>query len=120
MGKLSQGEFLERLRERNSHYAAGEFEVLGEYAGINAPLRCRCLVCGNVWDGNPSSMLCRDSRCPKCGRAAAGKSSGESRTLTHEAFVGRAADACPDLEIVGRYASANTRLAVRCRTCGYS
>lgn len=56
MEKLSQGEFLERLRERNSHYADGEFEVLGEYAGISAPLRCRCLVCGNVWDGNPDSM----------------------------------------------------------------
>lgn len=113
MGKLSQGEFLERLRERNSHYADGEFEVLGGYAGISTPLRCRCLVCGNVWDGNPDSMLWRNSRCPKCGRAAAGKNSGESRTLTHEAFVGRAADACPDVEVVGRYAGANTRLAAR-------
>lgn len=120
MEKLSQGEFLERLRERNSHYADGEFEVLGEYAGISAPLRCRCLVCENVWDGNPDSMLHRNSRCPKCGRAAAGKSSGKSRALTHEAFVGRAADACPDIEVVGRYAGANTRLAVRCRACGYS
>lgn len=34
MGKLSHDEFLRRLRERNSHYADGEFEVLGEYAGI--------------------------------------------------------------------------------------
>ena len=120
MGKLSQDEFLARLRDRNSHYAAGEFEVLGEYAGISAPVRCRCLVCGNVWDGNPDSMLRRNSRCPRCGRAAAGKSSGKSRTLTHEKFVRRAADVCPDVEIVGRYAGANTRLAVRCRTCGYS
>ena len=120
MGKLGQGEFLERLRERNSHYADGEFELLDEYTGISTPLRCRCLVCGNVWDGNPESMLRRNSRCPKCGRAAAGKSSGKSRTLTHETFVGRADDACPELEIVGRYAGANTRLAVRCRICGYS
>lgn len=104
MTKLTHDEFLERLRERNSHYAADEFEVLGEYAGISAPLRCRCLVCGKVWDGNPDSMLRRNSRCPKCGRAAAGKSSGKSRTLTHEAFVGRAANACSDIEIIGRYA----------------
>ena len=120
MGKLSQGEFLERLREHNSHYTDGEFEVLGEYTGISIPLRCRCLVCGNIWDGNPDSMLRRNSRCPKCGRTAAGKSSGKSRTLTHEAFAGRAAVACPDLEIVGRYVGANTKLTVRCRTCGYS
>ena len=120
MGKLSHDEFLARLRYHNSHYADGEFDVLGEYAGISAPLRCRCLVCGNVWVGNPDSMLRRNSRCPKCGRAAAGKSSGKSRTLTHGAFVGRAVDACPDIEIIGRYAGANTRLAVRCRTCGYS
>ncbi|WP_432315891.1 hypothetical protein [Collinsella aerofaciens] len=120
MGKMNQDEFLGRLRNRNSHYAAGEFEVLGEYAGIGAPLRCRCLVCGNVWDGNPDSMLRRNSRCPKCGRPAAGKSSGKSRTLTHEEFVGRATDVCPDIEVVGRYAGANTRLVVRCRTCGYS
>lgn len=120
MGKLSHDEFLRRLRERNSHYADGEFEVLGEYAGISTPLRCRCLVCGDIWDGNPDSMLRRNSRCPKCGRRAAGKASGKSRTLTHEAFVGRAADACPDIEIVGKYMGANTRLAVRCRACGYS
>ena len=80
MGKLSRDEFLARLRDRNSHYAAGEFEVLGEYAGISAPVRCRCLVCDNVWDGNPDSMLRRNSRCPKCVRAAAGKTSGTSRT----------------------------------------
>lgn len=120
MGKLSHDEFLRRLRERNSHYADGEFEVLGEYTGISTPLRCRCLVCGDIWDGNPDSMLRRNSRCPKCGRRAAGKASGKSRTLTHEAFVARAADACPDIEIVGKYMGANTRLAVRCRACGYS
>lgn len=120
MGKLSHDEFLRRLRERNSHYADGEFEVLGEYAGISTPLRCRCLVCDDVWDGNPDSMLRRNSRCPKCGRRAAGKASGKSRALTHETFVERAADACPDIEIVGKYMGANTRLAVRCRTCGYS
>lgn len=120
MGKISRGEFLGRLREQNSHYAATEFEVLGEYAGISTPLPCRCLVCGNVWDGNPDSMLRRNARCPKCGRAAAGKSSGKSRTLTHEAFVERAAACCPDIEITGRYAGANTRLAVRCRACGYT
>lgn len=120
MGKLSHDEFLRWLRERNSHYADGEFEVLGEYADISTPLRCRCLVCGDVWDGNPDSMLRRNSRCPKCGRKAAGKTSGKSRTLTHEAFVGRAADACSDIEIVGKYMGANTRLAVRCRVCGYS
>lgn len=120
MGKLSPGEFLDRLRERNSHYADGEFEVIGEYIGISTPLSCRCLVCGNIWNGNPDSMLRRNSRCPKCARRAAGKISGKSRTLTHEAFVGRAADACPDVEVVGRYAGANTRLAVRCRSCGYS
>lgn len=120
MGKISQGEFLGRLREQNSHYAAGEFEVLGEYAGISTPLPCRCLVCGNVWDGNPDSMLRRNARCPKCGRAAAGKSSGKSRMLTHEAFAERAVACCPDIEITGRYAGANTRLTIRCRTCGYT
>ena len=119
MGKISQGEFLGRLRDRNSHYAASEFEVVGEYAGIGTPLPCRCLVCGNVWDGNPDSMLRRNARCPKCGRAAAGKSSGKSRMLTHEAFAERAAACCPDIEITGRYAGANTRLTVRCRRCGY-
>lgn len=120
MGKISQGEFLGWLCERNSHYAAGEFEVVGEYAGISTPLTCRCLVCSNVWDGNPDSMLRRNARCPKCGRAAAGKSSGKSRMLTHEAFAERAAACCPDIEITGRYAGANTRLTVRCRTCGYT
>lgn len=120
MGKISQGEFLGWLCERNSHYAAGEFEVVGEYAGISTPLPCRCLVCSNVWDGNPDSMLRRNARCPKCGRAAAGKSSGKSRMLTHEAFAERAAACCPDIEITGRYAGANTRLTVRCRTCGYT
>lgn len=119
MGKISQGEFLGRLRDRNSHYAASEFEVVGEYAGIGTPLPCRCLVCGNVWDGNPDSMLRRNARCPKCGRTAAGKSSGKSRMLTHEAFAERAVACCPDIEITGRYAGANTRLTVRCRRCGY-
>ena len=57
---------------------------------------------------------------PNAGGRPPGKSSGKSRTLAHEAFVGRAAATCPDVEVVGRYAGANTRLAVRCRACGYS
>lgn len=40
--------------------------------------------------------------------------------LTHEAFAERAVACCPDIEITGRYAGANTRLTIRCRTCGYT
>ena len=54
MGKISQGEFLGRLRDRNSHYAASEFEVVGEYAGIGTPLHVAALCAATYGTATPT------------------------------------------------------------------
>lgn len=43
-----------------------EIIVLSEYANVNSLIKCKCLLCGNVWDTSTADNLLRGSGCPKC------------------------------------------------------
>ena len=43
----------------------------------------------------------------------------QSRAMTHEDFVVRLREVNPNIEVLGRYVNANSRLPVRCRKCGH-
>lgn len=44
-------------------------EVLGQYEGSYAPLRCRCIKCNHVWLAVPHNILTK-SGCPNCSHSA--------------------------------------------------
>ena len=41
-------------------------KIIGEYKNTHTPIKCECLICGNVWMGYPANLLNKSASCPKC------------------------------------------------------
>ena len=59
-GIYTQTEFADKMRSINPN-----IEVLGNYERSAKPLKCRCLICGNIWDVKPNNLL-SGKGCPAC------------------------------------------------------
>lgn len=66
--RVKNSEFLKRIRNRNKN-----IEVLSEYKGALTKVKCRCIICNNVWAATPANLL-NDHGCPVCN-----ESKGEKR-----------------------------------------
>lgn len=80
--KLTREEFLDRVLQKNKHYANGEFDIIGEYINYHKPIACYCERHNLFWDPTPAS-LCDGWGCPNCGT----ESTANHRRLSHEKFV---------------------------------
>ena len=61
--------FIQELQEIND-----DIEILGEYKGALAKIKCRCKIDGYEWYTTPSDLLNHNTGCPKCS-----SSKGEKR-----------------------------------------
>lgn len=93
---------------------APNVEVISEYSGARDPITVRCRTCGYVWDLMATNAL-RIRLCPVCARI----NSGEKRRLSRDAFLHKLEIVNPDIEIIGEYEKASTKVLVRCKRCGY-
>lgn len=82
--KLTHEEFLNKVLQKNKHYANGEFEIVGEYINYHKPIMCFCKKHDLYWSPTPAS-LCDGWGCPSCGT----ESTANHKRLTHEDFVER-------------------------------
>ena len=57
--------FLEKLTTKNQFYAAGDFEIIGNYINENTPIACNCKIHG-LWDTSTPKKLLNNQTCPKC------------------------------------------------------
>ena len=84
-------------------------EVIGEYINTATKIKTRCLICGNDWDANPSSLL-GGRGCPFC---------GGTKKKTQDDFLKALYLINPDVEVLGEYKNNRTKTLVRCTRCGY-
>ena len=87
--------------------------VLGQYKNRTTKLRCRCLVDGNEWMAAPAGLLSGQG-CPECKRDVLRK-----RAKSQEQFQSEMHDINQDVDIVGQYKNAYTKITCRCKTCGH-
>lgn len=109
-GKISQRQMMSHedfVRKASSNSPL--VEIIGTYSGSSAPIHVRCRICGYEWFPPAGHIANGDTGCPDC---------AGNRQLTHEEFVARAADANPDVEVVGTYVRNKDKVMVRCRKCG--
>ena len=59
-GIYSTKEFVQKLNILNPH-----IEILSEYQRSAKPIKCKCKICGNIWETKPNSLL-SGSGCPTC------------------------------------------------------
>ena len=88
--------------------ANSKVDLIGEYLGSDRRISVRCRKCGLEWDAWPSELLAGHG-CSMCYK---------SRKRTQEQFIEELYSINPQLEVLGQYINANTKLEIRCRKCG--
>lgn len=83
-------------------------EVLSEYINSHTKVLCRCKIDGHEWYSSPPNLL-TGKGCAKC---------GNSIKKTHKEFVSEMSITNPNIEIIGTYNTARTKILARCKICG--
>jgi hypothetical protein len=114
MRKLTHEEFLEKLLQKNKHYANGDFVVVGRYFGNNKPINCHCNIHGLDWATTPAKLY-RGWGCSVCGI----ESGAKNRTLTQEVFLNKLSQknehyANGDFNVIGKYIGAYEPIECHC------
>ena len=102
--QLTHEEFVNRMRKINS-----DIEILGEYKGIHKKIKCKCKIDGYEWEATPHNLL-NDTGCPKC--------YGNTKKTTEE-FINELKEINSNIEILGEYKSAVTKIKCKCKIDGY-
>ena len=94
--------FINELKEVNDN-----IEILGEYKGNSIKIKCRCKKDGHEWEAIPSSLL-SGYGCPKC--------AGNINKTTEE-FRNELKEVNSDIEVLGEYVNAKTKIKCKCKKC---
>ena len=102
-------EFMNEMKEVNPN-----IEILGEYVNSKEKILCKCKIDNNEWCATPTNLL-RGRGCPVCGRKLVNK----NRKKTHDDFVNEMSNKNPNIDILGRYINAKTKILCKCKIDGY-
>lgn len=97
-------QFIKELQQINQ-----DIEVLGIYINDSSKIKLRCKVCDYEWEATPNRLL-QGTGCPKC----AGK-----MKKTHEQFINDLVQINKDIQVLGTYKNANTKIKCKCKICGH-
>lgn len=101
--KLTHKEFMDRMRKINS-----DIEVLEEYVNSQIKIKVRCKKDGYEWETVPNNLL-NGRGCPKC----------VGKNKTTEDFINELKEINSDIEILGEYKSALTKIKCKCKIDGH-
>lgn len=102
--KLTHDEYVKRVEEINP-----DIEVLGEYINSQTKILHRCKIDGYEWYAKPNTIL-NGKGCAMC--------YGNIKK-THEKYVKEVAEINPNIEVIGKYVNANTKILHRCKIDGH-
>ena len=102
--KKTHEEYVAELAIKNS-----TIEVVGKYSGANTKILHRCNIDGYEWYATPHNIL-NGKGCPQCGI----KSRTEKRSKAHDEYVLELSIKNPNIEVIGRYSGALTKIQHHC------
>ena len=103
---LTHEEFMEKFYVKNKN--AENIEILGEYVNNRTKIKCRCKIDGYEWEVVPNSLL-NGQGCPKCA----------GRNKTTEDFINELKEINDNIEILGEYVGALTKIKCKCKIDGH-
>ena len=107
--KKTHEQFIGELKKINPNII-----VLGTYINSTTKIECVCKTCGGSWIAPPRDLL-GGHGCPTC----ALKSRISKRSKGHDSFINELSGINPDVIVEGRYINSKTKIACRCKRCGY-
>ena len=105
---LTHDEFVRCVAEVNPN-----IEVLGTYTRLKDHIACRCRLDGYEWSPLAGTII-DGHGCPKC----KGRNHAKSSRKTHEQFLQELQAVNPNIEVLGTYQTANTKIKCRCKIDG--
>lgn len=90
-------------------------DVIGEYVQCKKPIKCMCNVHNEIFFGTPDHLIQGKIGCKKCVQHKYHTSGLKS----HDQFIDEMRSINSDIEILGKYNGANTRIDVKCIKCGH-
>ena len=102
--KLTHKEFVERLLEINDNV-----EVIGDYKALKHHIKCRCKLCGNIWNPRAGHLI-EGQGCPMCSKCGA-------KIKTHEQFVNDLLNINSNVQVIGEYCGVKQKIKCRCLKC---
>lgn len=104
--KKTHEEYVTEVNEVNPN-----IEVVGAYSGANTKILHRCNIDSYEWYATPHNIL-NGKGCPQCGI----RSRTEKRSKTHDEYVLELSIKNPNIEVIGKYSGALTKIQHRCLT----
>lgn len=101
--KITYDDYVKRLKEINSNIVC-----TGNYINSTTHAKHRCLIDGYEWDAVPSSIL-SGRGCPKC---------GGTLKKTNDVFVKEVNKINRNIDVIGIYTTARTKIMFKCKKCG--
>lgn len=102
--KRTHEEYVEMVKNINQN-----IEVVEKYINDNTPIKHKCNIDLYEWNASPSHIL-RGSGCPKCAKNA---------HRTQEEYTKLVQKINPDVEVLGIYVNAHTKILHKCKKDGY-
>lgn len=87
--------------------------VIGHYKNAKTPVKCRCAICGHMWNAQPTNLL-QGYGCPECKRITV----KQKQLKPHSQFVADIHRINPDIDVVSEYKGARDLIQLRCSICG--
>ena len=85
-----------------------DVDILSKYINSKTYLKCRCKLCGHIYDSLPSNLL-KGYKCKLC-FGSVKKTQDEFEECVHNIF--------PHLEVRGEYMGARFHIPMHCNICG--
>lgn len=103
--KRTDKQFKEKLKLENPNIIP-----LTEYINNNTHILCECKICGCRWNVKPSNIFTLHRGCPKCSK---------NKKKTHQEFIEEMRSVNPNIEILGEYKNACTKVLCKCKIDGH-
>lgn len=108
MVRKTQDQFIAEMEKVNPN-----IQILGEYINSHTKVECHCKKCNHIWNASPSKLRIGKG-CPKCGR----KSAADKIRNSESQFLDRLSKVNPNIEVLGQYVGADTKIECKCKKCG--
>lgn len=102
--KYTTDDFVQALLKVND-----KIKVIGKYVNANTKIKCKCLIDNCEWDAIPRTLL-KGHGCPLC---------AGNKKKTHDEYVHDVMIINSDIEVVGKYISADDAILHRCKKDGF-